>query len=53
MSWGDRTARVIRARLHGLSGDMGKLAVPEHILNKPGKLTAPEFDRMKQHAAIV
>ena len=24
--------------------DMGKLAVPEHILNKPGKLTTAEFD---------
>jgi hypothetical protein len=32
--------------------DMGKLAVPEHILNKPGKLTQVEFDRMKLHAGI-
>jgi putative nucleotidyltransferase with HDIG domain len=32
--------------------DMGKLATPEHILNKPGKLTADEFERMKQHAPI-
>jgi putative nucleotidyltransferase with HDIG domain len=32
--------------------DMGKLAVPEHILNKPGKLTTAEFDRMKLHAAV-
>lgn len=32
--------------------DMGKLAIPEHILNKPGKLTATEFDKMKQHANI-
>jgi putative nucleotidyltransferase with HDIG domain len=32
--------------------DMGKLAIPEHILNKPGKLTAAEFDKMKQHANI-
>lgn len=32
--------------------DMGKLAIPEHILNKPGKLTATEFDRMKRHADI-
>jgi len=32
--------------------DTGKLAVPEHILNKPGKLTAPEFDKMKQHVDI-
>lgn len=32
--------------------DMGKLAVPEYILNKPGKLTPAEFDRMKLHASI-
>jgi putative nucleotidyltransferase with HDIG domain len=32
--------------------DMGKLAVPEYILNKPGKLTPAEFDRMKLHAGI-
>ena len=32
--------------------DMGKLAVPEHILNKPGKLTDVEFGKMKLHASI-
>jgi diguanylate cyclase (GGDEF)-like protein/putative nucleotidyltransferase with HDIG domain len=32
--------------------DMGKLAVPEHILNKPGKLTDSEFDKMKLHASV-
>lgn len=32
--------------------DMGKLAVPEYILNKPGPLTPAEFERMKQHAAV-
>jgi diguanylate cyclase (GGDEF)-like protein/putative nucleotidyltransferase with HDIG domain len=32
--------------------DMGKLAVPEYILNKPGKLTASEFEKMKSHATI-
>ena len=32
--------------------DMGKLAVPEYILNKPGKLTPAEFDKMKQHSNI-
>lgn len=32
--------------------DMGKLAIPEHILNKPGQLTAVEFDKMKRHADI-
>jgi putative nucleotidyltransferase with HDIG domain len=32
--------------------DVGKIAIPEHILNKPGKLTTAEFDRMKTHASI-
>ena len=32
--------------------DMGKLAVPAYILNKPGPLTAAEFERMKLHASI-
>ena len=32
--------------------DTGKLAVPEHILNKPGKLTASEFDQMKRHVDV-
>src|SRR5262249_5255359 len=32
--------------------DTGKLAVPEHILNKPGKLTEAEFERMKQHVDV-
>jgi putative nucleotidyltransferase with HDIG domain len=32
--------------------DTGKLAVPEHILNKPGKLTESEFEKMKQHVDV-
>jgi putative nucleotidyltransferase with HDIG domain len=30
--------------------DVGKLSVPEHILNKPGRLTPSEFEVMKKHA---
>jgi len=29
--------------------DIGKIAVPDYILNKPGKLTAAEFEKMKMH----
>ncbi|HKG15286.1 MAG TPA: diguanylate cyclase [Pyrinomonadaceae bacterium] len=32
--------------------DVGKLAVPDHILNKPGKLTEAEFERMKIHTTV-
>lgn len=32
--------------------DLGKLAVPERILNKPGPLTPVEYEQMKSHAAI-
>jgi putative nucleotidyltransferase with HDIG domain len=32
--------------------DTGKLAVPEHILNKPGKLSVAEFEQMKRHVDI-
>jgi len=32
--------------------DIGKNAVPEKILAKPGKLTAEEFDVMKTHTSI-
>jgi HD-GYP domain-containing protein (c-di-GMP phosphodiesterase class II) len=45
----DATLHAVEAAsLH----DMGKLAIPEHILNKPGRLTPSEFEKMKLHAAI-
>lgn len=38
---------VMAAPMH----DVGKIAIPDVILQKPGKLTAEEFDVMKTHAA--
>jgi diguanylate cyclase (GGDEF)-like protein/putative nucleotidyltransferase with HDIG domain len=32
--------------------DVGKLAVPEHILSKPGSLTPEEFEKMKIHTLV-
>src|SRR5437763_8743881 len=46
----DRLLKAIEAA--ALLHDMGKLAVPEHILNKPGKLTPAEFEKMKLHASV-
>ena len=47
---GDDELSAIRAG--ALLHDIGKLAVPEHILNKPGRLTAAELEKTKIHAAV-
>ena len=46
----EETLKAIEAG--ALLHDTGKIAVPEHILNKPGKLTPAEFEKMKLHAPI-
>jgi diguanylate cyclase (GGDEF)-like protein/putative nucleotidyltransferase with HDIG domain len=32
--------------------DIGKLAVPDYIISKPGKLTPAEFEKMKVHTVV-
>jgi putative nucleotidyltransferase with HDIG domain len=41
-------ALVTASYLH----DIGKLAVPEYIINKPGRLTPEEFEKMKIHPVV-
>ncbi len=48
VSESEKQALFAGALLH----DIGKLAVPEYILNKPGKLTEAEFAKMKIHPTV-
>ncbi|MCL2087569.1 MAG: diguanylate cyclase [Oscillospiraceae bacterium] len=42
----DLASIISAARMH----DIGKICIPDSILNKPGRLTDEEFDVMKSHA---
>jgi diguanylate cyclase (GGDEF)-like protein/putative nucleotidyltransferase with HDIG domain len=48
MTGTDLEALHAAALLH----DIGKLAVPEHIISKPGRLTPEEFEKMKIHTVV-
>ncbi|BES66650.1 hypothetical protein SANA_30890 [Gottschalkiaceae bacterium SANA] len=41
----DQDTLAVAARLH----DIGKLGIPTNVLNKPGKLNASEFKKIKDH----
>src|SRR5262249_58570910 len=52
-----RRMRVTRpdleaVRAAALLHDIGKLAIPDHLLNKPGKLSDMEYQKVKAHPAV-
>ena len=45
-------AEIAALKAGALLHDVGNLAVPPHILNKPGRLSPAEFERMKIHTTV-
>ena len=45
-------AEIAALKAGALLHDIGKLAVPAHIINKPGRLTPAEFEKMKVHTTV-
>jgi len=43
---------IEEVRLGGILHDIGKIGVPETVLNKPSRLTAEEYELMKSHAPL-
>lgn len=48
LPYAERDLIVKASALH----DIGKISIPEEVLNKPGKLTDEEYEAMKQHTVI-
>jgi diguanylate cyclase (GGDEF)-like protein/putative nucleotidyltransferase with HDIG domain len=44
--------QLARLRLAGLLHDVGKIGIPDSILQKPGALTDDEYEQMKTHSAL-
>jgi diguanylate cyclase (GGDEF)-like protein/putative nucleotidyltransferase with HDIG domain len=45
-------SEIAALKAGALLHDIGKLAVPAHIINKPGRLTPAEFEKMKIHTTV-
>src|SRR5687767_1039780 len=50
--FGLTSSEIAALKAGALLHDIGKLAVPPHILNKPGPLTPAEFEKMKIHTVV-
>jgi HD-GYP domain-containing protein (c-di-GMP phosphodiesterase class II) len=50
--FGLSNVEIAALKAGALLHDIGKLAIPPHILNKPGRLTPAEFERMKIHTVV-
>ncbi len=51
-SMGLSSEDIEEIRLAGLLHDLGKIGVPDHILNKPGRLSEEEYTAIKMHPAL-
>ncbi|MGB9182475.1 MAG: HD domain-containing phosphohydrolase [Solirubrobacteraceae bacterium] len=45
-------AHIEKMRIAGLLHDVGKIGIPDAVLNKPAKLTEVEYELMKTHAVL-
>ena len=50
LGWDEDLLRPLR--MAALLHDVGKIGVPDTLLRRPGKITAEEFDIIKQHVAL-
>jgi HD-GYP domain-containing protein (c-di-GMP phosphodiesterase class II) len=49
---GFKPERLAQIRLAGLLHDVGKIGIPDAILQKPSKLTPAEYEQMKSHSVL-
>lgn len=49
---GMESREVERLQIAGMLHDIGKIGIPDHILNKPGALTGDEYEVMKRHSVV-